>query len=108
MGGAPGVEPSCLGAASINDVMGAEIGGDTSCDTVDASLVANTAVVVWLTPSMGAMLGGEVLESMELLNNNQWNVQLLTLYRYQSLIPCRSMVVWATNEEEKIASLWKI
>ena len=37
----PGVDSSCrLGIASIDDVTGAEIGGDT----VDASIVANTVV----------------------------------------------------------------
>ena len=44
VGGAsgPGVEPSCLGMAGINDETGAETGGDT----VDDSVVANTAVGV--------------------------------------------------------------
>ena len=57
-----GVEPSCLGRASIDDETGAGIGGDT----VDASAVANTVVCTWLTPTTGAMLGGKMLENMEL------------------------------------------
>ena len=36
----PGVEPSRLGTAGINDETGAKIGGDT----VDVSVVANTVV----------------------------------------------------------------
>jgi hypothetical protein len=56
-----------LRKASINDeAPGAEIGDDT----VDASIVATTAVDV---PTTGATLGGKKLERMELLNNNQRN-----------------------------------
>ena len=68
MGGVSGpeVEP-ILGRASIDDETGAEIGDDT----VDASLVPNTVVGTCLTPTTEAMLGGKMLESMELLNNNQ-------------------------------------
>ena len=63
----PGVEPSCLGTASIRDETGAGIGiGD---DTVDASVVANIVPVVE-APATGGTLGGKMLESMELLNNN--------------------------------------
>ena len=58
----PGVEPSCLGTASINDETGARVGGDT----VDASVVANTVM-----PTTEAMLSDKMLESLELLNNNQ-------------------------------------
>jgi hypothetical protein len=54
----PGVEPSCLGTASIDDESGAEIGG-----TVDASVVANTVVGAWLMPTT---LDGKMLESTEL------------------------------------------
>ena len=60
----PGVEPSCLGTASINDETGAKIGDDT----VDACVVANIVVEA---PTTGGTLGGKMLESMELLNNNQ-------------------------------------
>ena len=61
----PGVEPSCLGTASIRDETGAGIGiGD---DTVDASVVANIVVEA---PATGGTLGGKMLENMELLNNN--------------------------------------
>ena len=60
----PGGELSCLGTASINDETGAEIGSDTS-------VVANTVVGA---PTNGATLGGKMLESMELLNDNQRNV----------------------------------
>ena len=70
-----------MGTASINDETGAEIGDDT----VDASVVANVVVGA---PTTG---GGKMLESMALLDNNQSvNVQLLTLYCYQSLNPYRS------------------
>ena len=60
MGGVsgPGVEPSWLGTASIDDEMGAKIGGDT----MDASVVANSVVGSWLTPTMRAMLDGKTLE----------------------------------------------
>ena len=58
----PGVEPSCLRRASINDETGAEFGDDT----VDAS--AKTVVGAITT---GATLGGKMLESMQSLNNNQ-------------------------------------
>ena len=60
----PGVEPSCLGTASIRDETGAGIGDDT----VDASVVANIVVEA---PATGSTLGGKMLESMESLNNNQ-------------------------------------
>ena len=56
----PGVEPSCLRRASINDET--EFGDDT----VDAS--AKTVVGAITT---GATLGGKMLESMQSLNNNQ-------------------------------------
>ena len=62
----PGVELSCLGAASINDETGAdsvEIRGNT-VDT-DASVVANA--VVGTLPSTGVMLSGKMLERMRLL-----------------------------------------
>lgn len=80
----PGVEPSCLYAVSKT---GAEIGGNT----VDASVVVVNNVAgasARLMPATGAMLGGEMLEGMELLNSNQRTVLLLTLYCYQSLNPC--------------------
>ena len=53
----PGVEPSCLGTARINDETGAD-------DTVDASVVANTVVDA---PTMGVTLGDKMLESIELI-----------------------------------------
>jgi hypothetical protein len=65
----PGLEPSCLCvaglAAGISDGVGTEI------DAVDASVVANNVVGSSLTPAMGPMLSGKILESMELLNNHQ-------------------------------------
>ena len=93
----PGVEPSCLGNES-----GAEVGGDNA----DASGVANT-VGARSTPTTVAMLADKMLESMKLLNNDQWNIQLLTLHCYQSLNLCRLTIVQAlaTNEEEKITSI---
>ena len=99
-----GVSVSCLDTASIDDETDAEIGGNNV-------VVAITVVGAWPTPrpTTGAMLSGKTLESMELLSNNQRNVQLLTLYYYQSLNPCRSTMVWAhATFEEKIYSLWKI
>ena len=93
----------CLGTASIDDETGAKIG----VDTVDASVATNTKVGTWLTPTTEA-LGGKMLESSELLNNNnQRNVQLLTLFCYQSLNPCQSTMerARASSEEEKITSL---
>ena len=63
----PGVEPSCLGTASTDDETGAEIGGETET----ASVVANTVVGA---PTTGATLGGKMLESIELSNDNQRNV----------------------------------
>ena len=60
----PGLEPSCLGTAGVNG--GVFIG----CDAVDASIVANTVVGARLTPTMGTMLSGKMLESMGLFNNN--------------------------------------
>ena len=65
----PGVEPSCLGTASIDDETGAEI----ESVEVDASVVANTVVGAGLTPTTRATgtLRGKMLESMELLNINQ-------------------------------------
>ena len=86
----PGVEPSCLGTLGINDETAAAFGDDT----VDASVLGNTLVG---SPTTGATLGGKMLESMELLNNNQlMKFQLLTLYCYQSLNPYRStMAPWA-------------
>jgi hypothetical protein len=62
----PGVGPS-RGTAGINDETAAEIGDDTA----DDSVVADTVVGVLLTPTTGAILGGKMLESMELINNNQ-------------------------------------
>ena len=79
----PGIEPSCLGTACIHDGTGVEIGGFN----VDAFVVAITVVGARLSPTTGAMLSGKMLESMELLNNNQRNVHLLTLHGYQSLNP---------------------
>jgi hypothetical protein len=53
-----------LGTASINDETGAKI----EDDTVDASVVANIVVGA---PTTGGKLGDKMLESMELLDNNQ-------------------------------------
>jgi hypothetical protein len=53
-----------LGTASINDETGAEIGDDT----VDASAVANIVVGA---PTTEGTLGCKMLESMEMLDNNQ-------------------------------------
>ena len=61
----PGAEPSCLGTARVNDEMGAEIADDT----VDASTVAD---IVAGAPTTESTIGGKMLESMELLKNNQW------------------------------------
>jgi len=49
----PGVKPSCLGIASINDETGAQIGDDT----VDTSAVANIVVGASTT---GGTLGGKI------------------------------------------------
>ena len=51
----PGVEPSCLRKASINDETGAELGDDA----VDASIVAKTVVGA---PTTGATLDRKKLE----------------------------------------------
>ena len=58
MGGVsgPGLEPSCLGTACIDDETGTDIGVEIG----DASVVVNTVVGA---PTMGAMLGGKTLES---------------------------------------------
>lgn len=56
-GGVSGqVESCCLGTTSFDDETGAEIGDDT----VDASIM----------PTM-RVLGAKMLQSLELLNNNQ-------------------------------------
>ena len=56
----PGVEPSCLGA---NDETGAKVGDDNA----DASILVDART----TPTTGAMLVGKMLESKELIFNNQ-------------------------------------
>ena len=65
MGGVPGsrVEPSCLGPATINDETGAGIGDDA----VDATVVGNIVVEA---PTTGDTLGGKILKSIKMLNNN--------------------------------------
>ena len=62
----PGVKPSCLRKACINDEAGAEIGDDT----VDASIMPVAKTVVG-EPTTGATLGRKMLENIESLNNNQ-------------------------------------
>jgi hypothetical protein len=59
-GGVSGqVESCCLGTTSFDDETGAEIGGDT-VDTSIMRLMPTTRV-----------LGAKMLQSLELLNNNQ-------------------------------------
>ena len=65
----PGLEPSCLGAAGLAARISDGVG--TVIDAVDASVAANNVVGSSLTPAMGAMLSGKILESMKLLNNHQ-------------------------------------
>jgi len=79
----PGVEPSCLDAASE---AGAEIGGDT----IDASVVSNTVVG---TPTTGPTLGGKMF------------VVTLSLLSELESISIDDGLGGATTEEEKITSL---